>query len=290
MKLGIGTAQFGMPYGVANKGNVCTQGELLNILKYAQGQKIHAIDTAPSYGNAQLRLGSTGCMSNFRVITKVSKTDIQTSEDYRPDDTVRLIKRSLDELSIEKCYGILCHDTDTLTTPHGRALLSHLASLKQDGYFKKVGVSIYDLSDVNLVLRANEIDIVQLPLNLFDQRFFRSGAISKLKDNDIEIHIRSAFLQGLLLMPLSDLKSKRPDAVPHVETLQKTAHDLGQTPLSLALGYLSSIDEIDLVIVGVNNQWHLTQIITASKASIDPKEVSSLALNNPNLIDPRRWE
>ena len=157
------------------------------------------------------------------------------------------------------------------------------------GIFEKIGVSIYDLQDIEYIIKCGDIDLVQLPLNLFDQRFFRSGALNKLKNKDIEIHARSVFLQGLLLMPEDLAIEKKPGAANYIKKLNNFSESSNISQLSLALGFISNINEVDHIIVGVTSRSQLQDIINAYGYKIDPSALSEFSVKDAQVTDPRLW-
>lgn len=286
MKLGLGTVQFGLEYGISNQNSICDDAELLQILELAQKSKIKILDTASSYGNAEERIGKSMKMPPFKIVTKVN-ADLQT--EYNPKTTIQAIQLSLKNLNLESLYGCLCHHPRTMTSDAGKQLRSHLSALKNYGFFEKIGVSIYDLQDVDHIIESGGIDLVQVPLNLFDQRFFQSSALHKLKDKNIEIHVRSVFLQGLLLMPEDLAIEKKPDAIDYIRRLNHFSKNINISKLSLALGFISNIAEVDHIIVGVTSRSQLNEVIEAYGCEIDPSALRELSVTDDRVTDPRFW-
>ena len=286
MKLGLGTVQFGLNYGIANDDNVCDDHEINQILELAYKNNLKMLDTAPSYGNAEKRLGTNENLNKFNVVTKI---DVSLQDTYDEQSSFGQITRSLSDLNLSSLYGCLCHTPGASSSATGLKLIDHLSSLKDLGYFKKIGVSIYDLDEVDQILTSENIDIVQLPLNIFDQRFFASGALKKLKDKNIEIHVRSAFLQGLLLMPISLIAEKKPKALHQMLKIHDLSKELNCSLIQLCVGFISNIKEVDHVIVGANNAIQLKEIIEAYGLHLSPSDLKNLAVNDPHIFDPRTW-
>lgn len=288
MKLGIGTVQFGLPYGIANAGAICTDNELNSILMLAHSNHLKIIDTAPGYGNAERRLGKSGLTSNFNIVSKIEHLE-DDDEAAMKRQGIELIERSIVELCVQRLYGVICHDPKALVTEDGFKTLAVLEHIKAKNMCKKIGVSIYEVEDVSRIIRQGGIDLVQLPLNLFDQRFLTSGALAVLKANGIEIHIRSAFLQGLLLMPLDKVKIKKPEAYQAMLRLHQFSDDVNLTPLELSMHFIQSIAEVDHIIVGATNTRQLQEIITAMETDIASLDYGHLSVNELAIIDPRKW-
>ena len=163
-----------------------------------------------------------------------------------------------------------------------------LQKLKDGGRVKKIGISIYSPSELTLIYPRYSFDLVQAPFNLVDQRFYNSGWLQRLKDDDVEVHTRSAFLQGLLLMTQEDI----PDKFSHWGKLWRTwyrwlaDHDISAVQACLA--FPLSFSEIDRVIVGANSLSQLSEIVSAAN---DQREFNfpDLQCEDENIINPANW-
>ena len=149
-KLALGTVQFGMPYGVANKSGKISFEEASNIITLAKQNHVNTLDTAIAYGDSEQVLGQIG-VHDFQVITKLP---------VFPDDHNDLAARvenivcnSIETLKKDSLYGFLFHSSDELLGPSGESLYAALDSLKSEGLIKKLGVSIYAPSELDLVLK-----------------------------------------------------------------------------------------------------------------------------------------
>ena len=70
MRIALGTAQFGMDYGIANTKGQVTRSEVKEIIQLAESRGIDTIDTAIVYGESEACLGDAG-VQGFKVITKL---------------------------------------------------------------------------------------------------------------------------------------------------------------------------------------------------------------------------
>jgi aryl-alcohol dehydrogenase-like predicted oxidoreductase len=287
-KLALGTVQFGLPYGIANQQGQVNTLEVRKILEFAISSGIDTIDTAIRYGNSEQCLGTIG-VQNLNVVTKVPPlpdliNDIQTWVDTQFHD-------SLKRLNISKLYALLLHRPIDLVGRHGQALYRALLDLKEQGLVEKIGVSVYSPDELRILMPLFSIDIVQGPLNVIDRRLENSGWLAKLKDQDIEIHTRSVFLQGLLLMS----KTARPEKFSTWETLWNNWHnhldssgvDFEKFALSASLSYPLSLPEVDRVLVGIDSCNQLESIIIASQqTNID---IPDVCCNDERLVNPANW-
>ena len=197
-KIALGGVQFGIDYGVANnKGQVQIE-EVQSILNYAKKNGVNILDTASGYGDSEEVLGKVG-VDNFQIITKT------TSIKQGVNGVVRIFYQSLKNLKQKKAYGLLIHDIGEIEHKQFDTLLIELARLKRQGLVKKIGVSVYNSQQIDYVLDNFSIDLIQLPINILDQRLINDESLVKLKKHNVEIHARSALLQGLLLMSINTI-------------------------------------------------------------------------------------
>lgn len=289
MKIALGTVQFGMDYGITNKQGRTSKNEVKEILAYANKNGINILDTAPGYGDAEKVLG---CFHNneFEIITKtphfnnpeLTKKDIQFLT-----DTFNL---SLKNLNVSKVYGLMIHNVLDCYKSGSDNLFSTLYRLKKEGVVQKVGVSVYTPEDIEMLLNNFSFDIIQFPLNILDQRILEKGLIQELKSRDIEIYVRSAFLQGLLLESIEKIPKKY---IEYVTPYFNEIESQGLTKVESVLLFLNKIKEIDYVVLGVNNLSQLKRNMEAYNKIQHLEHIridfSKYAVNELDIIDPRRW-
>ena len=184
---------------------------------------------------------------------------------------------------------MLLHSCDDLFLTGGYRLLQAMEKLKEEGFVKKIGVSLYGYNQIERILGNYSIDLVQLPVNILDQRLLGSGHLKTLKKYDVEIHARSVFLQGLLLMQTSDIPSWFDPIKEALNAFHEEAKEQRISTLQLALSFVQSIDEIEKVVVGVNTLEQLHQIIEAMKFRVNIRDFSSLSINDNNFLNPSNW-
>jgi aryl-alcohol dehydrogenase-like predicted oxidoreductase len=284
MKLGLGTAQFGMNYGISNVLGQPSLNEMDAILKMASEQHIQYIDTAAVYGESEKNLGAIlPANHTFKIITKIpalSKSHLSIDESF---------KLSLQRLNQTTMYGALIHDADDLFSVDGKKNFCALQNIKKAGLVKKIGVSVYTTRQIENILNSYEIDLIQLPINVFDQRLLENNLLKNIKQKNIEIHARSAFLQGLLLIPPEHLDPYFDGVKTHIKNYHAWLTEDQLTPLQAALGFVLGIDEIDVVIVGVNSQHELATNIQSSIA-LDKNRFKSFALHEESVLNPSLWK
>jgi aryl-alcohol dehydrogenase-like predicted oxidoreductase len=281
-KLALGGVQFGIDYGIANtKGRVQIE-EVRSILDYAKKNGVNILDTASGYGDSEDVLGKVG-VDNFQIITKTA------SIKQGVNGVVSVFYQSLKNLKQKKVYGLLIHDIREIEHKQFDNLLIELARLKQQGLVKKIGVSVYNSQQIDYVLDNFSIDLIQLPINILDQRLINDESLAKLKKYNVEIHARSVFLQGLLLMSINTIPSWFDPIKDTLKLFHEEAKKQNLTKLQLALGFVQSLTEIDKVVIGVNSLQQLREIIDASSVKVNTAELSNIAINNSIFLNPSNW-
>ena len=250
----------------------------------ARDNSINLIDTAISYGTSQRKLGLVG-LDEFQVVTKIQNN--VSSKDVR-SWLMQQIEVSLRDLKIDSLYGLLLHDPEILFGAHGIELIKALELAKKNGLIKKVGVSIYSPQELPRLLQTLQLDIVQLPLNIVDQRIKKLGWLSKLKGLNIEIHARSIYLQGLLLMPKGSMDLKFIRWIKLWDEWYSWQTNNQISPQKICIDYVSSIKEIDRIIVGVTNSCELSALISNFSISAVTK-FPDISCDDELLINPMNW-
>ncbi len=284
MKIALGTAQFGLAYGIANPQPQISYSESQAILDYAFKRGVSMLDTAMGYGDSEIRLGEMG-MQSWKVISKLPEvpTGVNTANWIHS-----VVKGSLDRLKIKCLHGLLLHRPSQLQDLNGREIYSALQKLKSEGFVQKIGVSIYKPSELDEIFSVGDVDIVQTPLSLFDRRIITSGWLDRLVTRGVEVHARSVFLQGLLLMS----PSKRPKKFNHWSQIwedhQSWLNETGLSSLEASLGYVLGISEIDRVVVGVNSLDHISEILM-TKIKGQAVSAPNFNVNDEGLLNPLSW-
>lgn len=284
-KITLGTVQFGMDYGIANNTGQIEKAEIIKILSYARHIGITTLDTAINYGSCETILGQIG-VSNWKIVTKLPITPEDISDRHKW--VRRQVEQSLLRLGVTSIYGVLFHAPLQLLTSAGQELASELQSLREEGIIKKIGVSIYNPDHLEQLFDVCEINLVQAPLNFLNQRIHSSGWADRLIRNGVELHVRSLFLQGLLLMK----PQYRPkqfaqwSSVWHV--WDSWCVSMNINPLEACLRLPITVLPDAKMVVGIDKLEHLQEIV-----NIPNKPLTALpdfsAFNVNDLIDPSCW-
>lgn len=284
-KLVLGTAQFGLPYGISNTAGQTPLAEARAILDLAKQAGIGQIDTAIAYGDSERVLGKLG-MTDWQVITKLPK--VPDSCDSVSEWVQKQINGSLQRLRLSRITGLLLHSPTQLLGPFGQELYRALVDQKAEGLVDKIGISIYGPSELDALPGHMTLDIVQAPANLLDTRMRCSGWAARLKDAGCEFHARSVFLQGLLLMRPTD----RPAQFQRWETLWQawdtwlTVH--GLTALQACVRYAFQESEADRLVIGIVNAKQLSEILEAIDGPL-PELPIELRTGDLALLNPAAW-
>lgn len=285
MKIALGTAQFGLPYGLANQRGQITQVEAVEILKIARRAGIDTIDTAISYGDSEACLGRAG-ISDLKVVTKLPPLPHQCAD---INQWVRdQVHESLCRLGIGCLYGVLLHQPAQLGGEHGDLLAASLRSLKSDGLVEKIGLSIYSPTELELAHDLS-IDLIQAPFNIFDRRISNSGWLERLADRGVEVHARSVFLQGLLLMSSESILPKfRPWTKVLTDWHKWLSSNPKITPLHACLGFILNYPQITRVVVGVDSSRQFEQLLAATEMPLI-NDLPDFSCTDEMLINPSNW-
>lgn len=283
----LGTVQFGLPYGIANKSGQPDIGKVKNILDYANENGIRTLDTAAAYGDSEKVLGQCG-MDHWSVITKIPSLHEIDDANVGAKAT-EIVSRSLDLLNIDTLYGLMAHDYHDMVGDRGRRIRDALAPFLENGRIGKIGVSIYEpcnLANIDI----HNTQLVQAPANVFDQRLVSSNEGKRLKSTGSEIHARSVFLQGLLLMSEAIKPAYFTTWSREFAQFYQQVKNCKISKAAFCLGYVSRQENIDRCLVGVDTVEQLSEIIEAFHAGQEAKIIADdLRSDDVGLIDPRQW-
>tara|TARA_B100000674_G_scaffold191664_2_gene156116 strand:+ start:5599 stop:6477 length:879 start_codon:yes stop_codon:yes gene_type:complete len=284
-QLCLGTVQFGLPYGITNQAGQVPEVEVRRILGCAAASGISLLDTAQAYGTAETVLGHCWPIDAPRRL--ISKLPAGAPRQSWEESLIA----SLQRLRAPKLDGFLLHRASDLLAADGDALLDWLEGLRDRGLVERIGVSIYEASELE-GLPLNRLQLVQLPLSVYDQRLIRDGTVDRLHDMGFAVHVRSVLLQGLLLQSPHHWPDHMSPAfrVHHGRWLEHLRQE-GLSPLAGALRFARSCEGVEAILVGVVAGQELAQVLEAwsqAEASL-PEALLDWAWENESDLDPRRW-
>lgn len=284
-KIALGTAQFGLDYGINNKRGKIPPEEVFKILEEAGESGIDTLDTAYAYGDSEKIIGEylKKKKSHFKVISKLPPCDIEQA--------AKFFTISLEHLKTDKLYGYLLHEFETY--PEIIEKLKVLEKFKKSDKVSKIGFSLYYPEQLKSLISNNiHFDIIQIPYNIFDQRFLPFFPL--LKKRHIEVHIRSVFLQGLILKSPQEINNqfiKIKDKLSAIHSLSQESN----IPISaLCLNFAVTNKFIDKVIIGIDNIEHLRINIKSLEYERNIANVyarlAALREDDENIILPTHWK
>ena len=290
-QLCLGTAQFGLAYGITNTAGQVSEAEVAQLLMQAQDADICYLDTAQSYGNAEMVLGRQFPASHcFKIISKLAAQSQPVFSAQDSNAWEHAFLTSCQRLGVQGLDALLLHAPTDLSKPGGHYLEAWLLSLRDRGLVQRLGVSIYtakDLEGVNPAL----LDLVQLPLSLLDQRLLQDGTLARLRAAGTSIHARSLYLQGLLLTPAAQWPPwVSPEVRANQHALEALAQERGCQLIDLALGFARVQEDLEAVVLGVCSSQELSALRQAW--TISPWQTSEWrfwAIQDISILDPRRW-
>lgn len=283
-KLVLGTAQFGMDYGINNKRGKIPREEVFEILKTAFEAGIDTLDTAYAYGESESAIGdfirSSGL--KLKVISKLPECGLE--------DVENIFETSINRLGLNSLYGYYIHNFQYyLEIPE---VWSTLTKMKSEGKVNKIGFSLYYPSELDYLLDHNiTLDIVQVPYSIFDQRF--GSYFPKLKDKKVEVFVRSVFLQGLGFKDPSELSNYFEKIKSKIVNLRKLSENIDAPLASIFLNFAMLNSYIDKIVVGIDSIENLRELLTSSDylSRVDPimAELSSFKEDDEKIILPFNW-
>lgn len=295
-KLVLGTAQFGLDYGIANKIGKPEENKAFEIMKYAVENGINYFDTAYSYGNSETTIGKF--LNIFEVyknkINIITKMPSLKKEKLNEKNINNRFFESLHRLGQESIYCYMIHDFSDIEN-NCDEIGNIFLKLKENGYIKKIGVSIYEPYQLEFLVKYFDFDLIQLPISIFDQRFITNKFLQRLKRKNIEIHARSIFLQGLLFIEENNLPPKMNKFKDHILRLNEISLKYKLSKEEIALLFVYAINEIDKIVIGVEKIDQLqgnVKILNKSESFNKIKtfiNFKDFFIKDTNIIDPREW-
>jgi aryl-alcohol dehydrogenase-like predicted oxidoreductase len=279
----LGTVQFGLDYGINNSTGKPSPEQVFKMLEYAASQDIRIIDTADAYGNAIELLGvfNKSNTGSFSINTKFK---------YNKEPLSLQLSKSLNLLHVNTINTYFYHSfSDFVNFP---GLMSELVTLKQQKLISKIGVSVYDNSEFKLAVDSSEIDTIQIPFNLLDNRHQRSELMQLAKLKGKELQARSVFLQGLFFKPVDCIPAKLAPLKTYLKILYGLSSENNLSLEKLALLYALQQPEIDHVIIGVDNLDQLKNNLNIGQQNLSTEItelINQIAILETELLCPKNW-
>ncbi|MBN1661430.1 MAG: aldo/keto reductase [Anaerolineae bacterium] len=296
-ELALGTAQLGMPYGIANRDGKPERPDARQLLAFAAARGITLWDTAPAYGDSEEIIGEAVATLDItpRIVSKlpsISKCLRERSSQHELRLFVRrAIQESLSSLAVDRIDFYLVHDEQDFGV-YGQDLLDVLEECRRESLVGHIGISVYSTKVATVALESGRIEAIQLPCNLFDHRFHPTIALAQTRD--VLVFARSIFLQGLFFLPGVEVCQHVPDAAPWLAALQKLASECGRSIAELAICYVRDLPGIAALVVGAETVDQVAvnlELMSAPALTSELRErISQLFHSVPlHVVNPVLW-
>ena len=279
----LGGAQLGLPYGILNGGETLSREEVARILDTAVDHGIDSIDTAIAYGQSESIIGETS-QNRFNIISKLPPlpVDISNVSEWVHSQ----VQGSLSRLKCTSLEALLLHRPQDLTGAQGAELYAAIGSLMAEKMIHRFGVSIYSPDDLEGIIGTFDIQVVQAPLNVFDRRIL--GVTNQLSALNIEVHVRSVFLQGVLIANPINRPQRFEPWSEHFALFDEWVRSSGVSAMACCMGFALQQPGIAKLVIGTTSAESLDEIMNSIPNSV--LEVPThLQSSVEQLIDPRIW-
>ena len=284
MNIILGTAQFGLDYGVTNTSGKLNFDTIRKILGCAEKNNILTVDTAQAYGDCEKIIGK---FPNFRVMSKIS---LSTSSDKISceEEILKKFEASLHDLARASIYCLMLHNAEDLSDQQLSDAISVLQKLKDEGLIKKIGVSIYNPQKLRAILSICSLDLVQAPMNVLDQRFCAKEIITLIEDSKIDFFARSIFLQGSLLV--DEVPKELHFGAHFFNNFREFCKLRNMNAIQGCLSFIQNFDFVAGVVVGATSHRELEKIVKYSKEQYGSTNYNELECSDDRLINPSLWK
>ena len=286
-KISLGTVQFGLDYGIANKNGKVSRQKVFEIFKYAKASGINSLDTAYAYGQSEEVIGAylKQHPDQFQVVSKLPSLDA-----YIPGKAEEFLQLTLNRLNIKRLHGYLIHNVENFFTYED--LWEELVCLKGKSRIDRIGFTLYSPMELETLLEKNiEFDLIQIPYSIFDRRFEKYFDI--LKKRRVEIHVRSVFLQGLVFLKPDDLQGNLLKAQKQINDLRKLSQDHNVSISAICLNFVLLNKCVDKVVIGIDNLDHLRKNMKSlalfNRINQLGQELNNLIIHDENILMPFKW-
>lgn len=283
-QLVLGTAQFGLDYGINNSLGKIDLAGAADIIRICKDSGIKQLDTAQAYGDSEFVLKE--CLKivpqNFLIHTKFSfQAGIKDPDFY--------LKKSLRNLGVSSLGFFFFHKYSDFIEYGG------LNVPKSDFLEEKtlgLGVSIYDDDEFEFAIGRNFVKAIQIPLNVFDFSSRKMELVGKAKEKGISVFSRSVFLQGLFFMDTETLPPKLKSFAPALNELNRISENSNISKIALSLGFVKNLNLIDGVLIGVDSKKQLIQNLKAWSQDIPSeviKDLRRIQVADKSILRPNTW-
>lgn len=288
----LGSVQWGMPYGIANRSGQPARDEVASLLQLAGEAGIATIDTARAYGEAEAVIGELAGQ-DWRVVSKLA---LSLGEPQARDEALVAAARdsletSLRTLRRERLDVLMLHRAEHRDIAGG-AVWQVLREAREAGRIGRLGYSAARPEQAMAALDDPEVEIVQVATNLLDQRLLRAGFFERAAARGLEVHVRSVFLQGVAFLDPRWLPADLDGLRAPMRRIRRWARERGLEPAAVFLHFARTLP-VDALVVGCERHWQLESNLGFLESEIDERELAQLArevgVEHEALVDPSRW-
>jgi len=288
----VGTAQFGMRYGVANQLGKLEQDLIDEIVVDAFDNEIYYFDTAQSYGSSEIVLGRAieklEYKNKIKIVSKLSP-EFHKSDS---DSIIETVKSSIKKLKMKSLYGFLAHRPEII---NNNSFIRAIHELKKERLIEKSGVSVYTPEEAKMALSHPSVDILQIPFNITDRRWVDEKIIERSEEYNVQLFFRSIFLQGLIFLNDGELKNRGMYwAKPYLDDFYNMVKETSFSVLELSLGIINKISKDNVIIMGVDNPIQFRENLTIIKKNVIQNNIiddwwKKLPLFPEKFLNPALW-
>jgi aryl-alcohol dehydrogenase-like predicted oxidoreductase len=282
-KIILGTAQFGLDYGINNTTKKPSLRQVFEILDYAAEKRISILDTADAYGNASEILGeyNNAHPGTFLINTKFKLNEITLSEQFESS----ILRLRTNYINVYFYHSF----EDFINYP---SIQPQLEELKKEGKIAKVGISVYDNSQFRSAIDSTSIDVIQLPFNLLDNYSQRGELMKIAKMYGKELQIRSIFLQGLFFKSTDDLPIKLAPLKPYLKKIKELSEESKVSVEQMAFSYALNQPDISHIIIGIDNLDQLRHNLSLKEGNLTCElldKIDQILVRETELLNPKNW-
>jgi len=293
--LALGTVQWGMRYGVANREGQPSARMVRQLIDVAFAAGVNMLDTARVYGDSEAVIGQLLTDKERKSVVVVTKLDPNvwvpgtTSHDALGRVEASL-HGSIEALGADHLDALLLHRPEHRRCCAG-LLWNRLLEERKSGRIGRLGVSAPRPSDAFDAISDPDVEIIQVAASIMDQRLVRAGFFDAASKAGKEVHVRSIFLQGAAFLSPDSLPSGLGEIADQLRTLQRLERSLDLEPGILWLLYGRTLNAQRLVI-GTESVDQLRTNLEAFDRTI-PIEIGTAAaaidLAPDRVLDPALW-
>jgi spore coat polysaccharide biosynthesis protein SpsF len=293
--LALGTAQWGMPYGVANSTGRPPLDEVEAMLDVARRAGIDTLDTARSYGESEEVIGAlTEGDDHWTVVTKLDAAVV--APELTVADSLHLaeesVARSLKALRRSRLDVLLLHRAAHRTAWDG-AIWELLQRKRRAGEIGALGVSAGSPEEASALLDDPTVEALQVAASLLDQRLARSGFFRAARQLGKRIFVRSVFLQGVAHFGPDALPGHLAGLAEPLRSVEEWVQSRGLRSGDAFLLYARDLTD-GFALIGCETTGQLCHNLIAWRSlEVPPEELGNLAAQiadlDPRLLDPSRW-